>query len=129
MVKTAQAPAEKLDGRPAYKLGPSLLEWRTEHGISAEAMATAWAVSVPEYRSIETRRMPSPSPAGVRYRDLVALMLAVEARGGEVAFDTTATRLHALHVLHDEDRRVHGTLGPKDFARYWSNRVDDDVAR
>jgi hypothetical protein len=112
--RKALAAEKREDGRPAYALGPALAAWRKEHGMSAEALATSWGISVVEYRAIESRRVPSPSPAGVSYRGLVALMVRVEGRAGVVSAPT-ADRLHALHTLHDEDRRVHGTLPTSTF--------------
>ena len=115
MGRRALAATKLEDGRPAYALGPMLYAWRTEHGLSAAALAEAWGISVAEQRSIETRRMPSPSPAGTRYRDLAALLLAVEARGGPIDAASTRDRLRALYGLHDEDRKVHGTLPSSAF--------------
>lgn len=66
---------------------------------------------------IESRRMPSPAPAATRYRALVGLMLRVEACGGEPDSASTAQRLHALHVDHDTDKRVHDALDKAHFAR------------
>lgn len=85
---------------PPYKLGPHLKTERERRGITAEALALAFGVSLAELERAEAGTHIALNPGLCSYGSAAALLLGIPD-----VYDARVVSMRSeLYRLHDEDR-------------------------